>query len=106
MNSVCHTTPSPACRAPYEPAKDAAFKAKEREHLHMTATRLQSTASIPVRSVMVDGLIEDAILKRVQIRLPDLIVMASHRRGPLNRSLLRVVLPKHSYSMDRCRYAL
>ena len=75
------------CWAIYQPAEDAEFRAKEQAYLDLTVKRLQVHASIPVTSVLVDGLIEDAILRRVHTRLPDLIVMATHGRGPLSRLL-------------------
>ena len=74
-----------ACWSPYEPTEDAKFRPKEQAYLDTTVKRLQTTASIPVTSALVDGLIEDAILERVETRLPDLIVMATHGRGPLSR---------------------
>ena len=46
---------------------------------------MQVTASIPVTSALVDGLIEDAIVKRARTRHPDLIVMPTHGRSPLSR---------------------
>jgi nucleotide-binding universal stress UspA family protein len=74
-----------ACWIPYEPDEDARFRANEQAYLDVTAKRLQTGASIHVTSTLVDGLIEDAILESARTRLPDLVVMAIHGRGPLGR---------------------
>ena len=76
---------SHACWLPYKAREDAAFREKEQAYLNATMKRLQTTASIPVTSALLDGVIEDAILKRARTRPPDLIVMATHGRGPLSR---------------------
>ena len=83
-----------ACWSPYEPTEDATFRAREQAYLDMTVRRLQPTASILVTSALVEGPIEDAILKRAEIRLPDLIVMATHGRSPLSRFCVGSVAEK------------
>ena len=76
---------SHACWSPYEPAADAQYQAEEQAYLDRTVERLRMTASVPVTSALVNGVIEDAILNRARTRAPDLIVMATHGRGPLSR---------------------
>ena len=83
-----------ACWSPYEPAEDAKFRASEQAYLDLTAKRWQMAASMPVTSALADGLIEDGILRRVRTRLPDLIVMATHGRGPLSRLFFGSVAEK------------
>ena len=83
-----------ACWSPYEPTEDVKFRAREQAYLDTAINHLPPTASIPVTSALVDGLIEDAILKRVETRLPDLIVMATHGRGPLSRFCLGSIAEK------------
>ena len=50
--------------APFDPAEDATFKEQEQAYLDTITKRLGKTASLSVTSALVDGLIEDGILKR------------------------------------------
>ena len=69
---------------PYVPSEDAAYREQEQAYLDASAKRLQATATAAVTARLLDGLVEEAILKRAQTMPADLIVMAIHGRGPLS----------------------
>jgi len=71
--------------APFNPAEDEMLKEQEQAYLDSIITRLAKTDSTPATAALVDGLIEDAILRRARTKCPDMIVMATHGRSPLNR---------------------
>jgi nucleotide-binding universal stress UspA family protein len=76
----------PACGwLPYSPAADAAFKEQEQAYLDTITKQLGETATVPVTSALADGMVEDAILERVQTKPADLIVMTTHGRGSMSR---------------------
>jgi nucleotide-binding universal stress UspA family protein len=74
-----------ACWSPYEPAEDAAFRDKEQAYLEAATRQLQGRSSAAITFALVNGPIEDAIVRRTRTRLPDLIVMATHGRSPISR---------------------
>jgi len=70
--------------APYIASEDTAFWEQEQAYLAERARRLRATATAQVTAKLLDGLVEEAILKHAQSKPVDLIVMAIHGRGPLD----------------------
>jgi nucleotide-binding universal stress UspA family protein len=77
--------------APFEPERDAERKQQEQLYLDATATWLTSVSPASVSTGVLPGLavlaetVADSILERARAGQADLIVMASHGRGPLGR---------------------
>lgn len=84
----CQDDPT-ACWVPYEPDRDVEWKQKEKLYLDATAKFLNAVSPIAVTTCVLTGsasvpmTIANALLERAQARRPDLIVMATHGRGPL-----------------------
>ena len=80
-----------AGRARFEPERDAQRKQQEQLYLDATATWLTSVSPAAVStgvlagSVVLAETVADSILERARAGKADLIVMASHGRGPLRR---------------------
>src|SRR5439155_4639702 len=76
---------------PFEPDRDAERKRQEQLYLDATAKWLTSmspvsaTAGVLSGSAVLPATVADGILERVRAGKPDLIVMATHGRGPLGR---------------------
>jgi nucleotide-binding universal stress UspA family protein len=81
------TQPS-AAWAPFDPAAEADTKQEERAYLGAVARRLAGAARVSVTTTLVDGLEAEGILRRVREGRADLVVMATHGRGPLGRFFL------------------
>jgi nucleotide-binding universal stress UspA family protein len=74
-----------AAWAPFDPAAEADCQQEERAYLDAVARRLAAAATVPIRKTLVEGLETEGLLKRVQDGRADLVVMATHGRGPLGR---------------------
>jgi nucleotide-binding universal stress UspA family protein len=77
-----------AAWAPFDPVAEADCKQEERAYLDTVARRLTGAAPVSVRRTLMDGLETDGVLKRVEDGRADLVVMATHGRGPLGRFFL------------------
>jgi nucleotide-binding universal stress UspA family protein len=75
-------------RLPYDPVAEAEFRQQEQLYLDATAKRFVTFPRTPVTTAVIDGLVVDGLLGRVHDRRHDLIVMATHGRGPFGRALL------------------
>ena len=77
--------------APFEADRDAQCKQQEQLYLDATATlttcvsAVAATAGVLSGSAVVPETVADSILERARTGKADLIVMATHGRGPLNR---------------------
>ena len=71
--------------SPYNPEVEAMLMERERAYLEAIVCRLQKNSAVPVTSYLTENLIEDGILERVRTKPADLIVMATHGRGPMSR---------------------
>jgi nucleotide-binding universal stress UspA family protein len=80
-----------AAWAPFDPQRDAERKRQEQLYLDATATWLSSGSLGSVSTGVLHGpavlseTVADSILERAWITKADLIVMATHGRGPLSR---------------------
>src|SRR5258708_25030283 len=78
---------------PFEPDRDAERKRQEQLYLDATAqwlvsiSRVSPTASVLPGSAVIPATVADSILERARNRETDLIVMATHGRGPPSRLL-------------------
>ena len=72
----------------YDPTEGAANLLQEQEYLDSTVHTLQETSSISVKSALVSGEIVSGVLRRARAIAADLIVMATHGRGPVGRFVL------------------
>jgi nucleotide-binding universal stress UspA family protein len=77
-----------AAWAPFDPAAEADSKQEERAYLDAIARRLAGAAPVSISKTLVDGLESEGILGRVREGRADLVVMATHGRGPLGRFFL------------------
>ena len=77
-----------AAWAPFDPVAEAECKQEECAYLNAVARRLTAVAPVAVRRTLVDGYETEGILRRVQDDRADLVVMATHGRGPLGRFFL------------------
>ena len=83
---VLYAFQEPACSwSPFDPTEDALFKEHEQAYLDAVVRRLEKTASVPVTSALMGGLIVDGILERARTKPADLIVMTTHGRGRISR---------------------
>ncbi len=77
--------------APFEPERDVERKQQEQLYLDATAAWLTSRSPVAVStgvlpgSVVLSEMVAESILERARADNADLIVMATHRRGPLSR---------------------
>jgi nucleotide-binding universal stress UspA family protein len=80
-----------AGRVPFEPERDAERKRQEQLYLDATAKWLTSTSLVSATAGLLSGsavlaaTVADGILERARAGQADLIVMATHGRGPLSR---------------------
>jgi nucleotide-binding universal stress UspA family protein len=81
-----------AAWAPFDPVAEADSKQEERAYLDAVARRLAAAAPVAVRKTLVDGFEVEGIRKHVQEGRADLVVMATHGRGPLGRFFLGSVV--------------
>jgi nucleotide-binding universal stress UspA family protein len=78
---------------PFDPDEDAERKRQERLYLGATAKWLASASPVTVTVGVISGSaalpawVADGILERARAGQADLIVMATHGRGPLSRFL-------------------
>jgi len=77
-----------AAWAPFDPVAEADSKQEERAYLDTIARCLTAAAPVEVRKTLVDGLETEGVRRRVQDGRADLVVMATHGRGPLGRFFL------------------
>jgi nucleotide-binding universal stress UspA family protein len=70
---------------PYDPVSDTESKEQEQLYLEGTARWVTALAPVPVSTAVVPGLQADGLLERARARKADLVVMATHGRGPLGR---------------------
>jgi nucleotide-binding universal stress UspA family protein len=83
------------CWTPHiDPDEDAAYKEQEQAYLDTTVHTLQEKSPISVRSALVSGAVVSGVLKRARASAADLIVMATHGRGPVGRLMLGSVADK------------
>jgi nucleotide-binding universal stress UspA family protein len=78
---------------------DAVSWDQERAELDDLTRRLRNASPIPLISVLLEGTVTEALVRQVQRKRADLIVMVSHARGPLGRFWLGSVaahLIRHS----------
>ncbi len=75
-------------RFSYDPEVDEEQKREEQHYLEGTAKWLAAVSPVRWTAAVVSGLDADGILRRVQDGKADLIVMATHGRGPLGRFFL------------------
>jgi nucleotide-binding universal stress UspA family protein len=81
-------------RAPFDRQADAERKRQEQLYLDATAKWLASAAPVPVSAALLCGsavlprTVADSILERARACRTDLIVVATHGRGPLSRFAL------------------
>jgi nucleotide-binding universal stress UspA family protein len=81
----------PAAWVPFEPERDAEYKRQEQFYLDATAkwvtsvAQVSATAGVLPGSAVLPATLADAILERARAGKADLIVMATHGRGPLSR---------------------
>jgi nucleotide-binding universal stress UspA family protein len=79
----------PACGwAPFNPAEDAQWKEKERLYLTATANWVSAVARVAVTATVLSGEVAEAILEQSWAGHADLIVLATHGRGPVTRFFL------------------
>ncbi len=72
----------------YDPGEDAAYQVQEQAYLDTTVHTLEEKSSISVKSALVSGAVVSGVLKRARASTADLIVMATHARGPVGRFVL------------------
>lgn len=72
-------------RFSYDPEVDKEQKRQERLYLEDAAKKLTAVSPVSVTAAVVTGLDAEGILQRAQYEKADLIVMATHARGPLGR---------------------
>jgi nucleotide-binding universal stress UspA family protein len=77
-----------AAWAPFDPVAEADCKQEERAYLDAVAHRVADAAPVSITETLVDGLETEGILQRVRDGRADLVVMATHGRGPLGRFFL------------------
>jgi nucleotide-binding universal stress UspA family protein len=77
-----------AAWAPFDPVAEAECKQEECAYLNAVARRLTAVAPVSIRRTLVDGYETEGILRRVQDDRADLVVMATHGRGPVGRFFL------------------
>jgi nucleotide-binding universal stress UspA family protein len=77
-----------AAWAPFDPVAEADCKQEEWAYLDAVARRLADAAPVSITKTLVDGLEAEGIRKRVRGGGADLVVMATHGRGPLGRFFL------------------
>jgi nucleotide-binding universal stress UspA family protein len=73
---------------PFSPSEDAEWKQKEQTYLDATARWVSAVARVSVTTAVVYGMVADGILERARAKATDLIVMATHARGPVGRFFL------------------
>jgi len=81
------TDPRPS-RYTYDAKEDAEHRRQEQLYLDGTAKWLAAVSPVPTSTVVVSGMGADSILERAWSGRPDLIVMATHGRGPVARFFL------------------
>jgi nucleotide-binding universal stress UspA family protein len=64
---------------------EAELREQEKAHLHETAGRLARENTAPVTSTVLDGPVAEAVHEQTVASGADLVVMATHGRGPLSR---------------------
>jgi nucleotide-binding universal stress UspA family protein len=64
---------------------DAELREQEKAHLREMAGRLERGGTVPVTSTVLDGPVAGAIHEQAVACAADLVVMATHGRGPLTR---------------------
>jgi nucleotide-binding universal stress UspA family protein len=67
---------------------------KPSEHLSATATRIKAVSSVPVHSHVLIGMPFKQLVRHASMYPPELIVMSTHGRGPLNREWLGSVVDR------------
>jgi nucleotide-binding universal stress UspA family protein len=80
-----------AAWVPYEPERDAELRQRERLYLDATAKWMTAVAPVSITASVLPGLavlpesVAEHILEQARMREADLIVMATHGRGPWGR---------------------
>jgi len=75
-------------RLPFDPADEAEWRRQEQLYLDATARWLTAQTEVPVDTALVDGLVGEALLEHARAGKTDLIVMTTHSRGAVARTLL------------------
>jgi nucleotide-binding universal stress UspA family protein len=73
---------------PYHPTLEADGVQQEQLYLDATAKWLAAVRPVPISTAVVPGQTADGILGRIRARRADLVVMATHGRGPFGRFIL------------------
>lgn len=73
---------------------DTTLREHEREYLEQTACRVTGMAGVLATPVVLDGLVADALREQALALGADLVVLATHGRGPLSRFWLGSVADK------------
>jgi nucleotide-binding universal stress UspA family protein len=74
--------------APFSAAEDAQWKDKEQLYLTATANWVSAVARVAVTTATVSGEVAEGVLQQSWACGADLIVLATHGRGPVNRFFL------------------
>ena len=69
----------------YEPALDLELRERDRAYLSGVVQRIAAVSDISPSSALLDGPVADAICRHAAATGADLLVMATHGRGPLGR---------------------
>jgi nucleotide-binding universal stress UspA family protein len=83
---VPYAIEAPAAAAPvFDPTIDTVLEHQERAYLESVAKRLREVAPVRITAAVVSGLAADGIVERAAQTSAELIVSATHARGPLGR---------------------
>jgi nucleotide-binding universal stress UspA family protein len=69
----------------YDDRLDRHLREQEQSYVEAVVNRLKAASPVPVTWAMRDGLVADAICEQANMSTTDLIVMATHGRGPMSR---------------------
>jgi nucleotide-binding universal stress UspA family protein len=70
---------------PFDPAEEARWKQEEQCYLDDMVRRIAATSAVPASATLVNAWAADAIARHIEASRPDLVVMATHGRGPFSR---------------------
>jgi nucleotide-binding universal stress UspA family protein len=73
---------------PFDAAEEARWRQEEQSYLDDVIKRLAATESVQVSATLVNAAATDAISGHIQSSKADLVVMATHGRGPFSRFFL------------------
>jgi nucleotide-binding universal stress UspA family protein len=73
------------CGVPFDETLDREWRERDRAYLDAVVERLAAVAAAPPSSALLDGPVADAVSRHAAATGADLLVMATHGRGPLAR---------------------